>query len=1304
MENRRWLKTITVALGLTFLYYLAGKFGLQLASLNRSASPVWAPSGIALAAFLIFGIRFWPCVFLAAFLVNITTAGSFLTSFLIAVGNTLEAVAGASLINRFAAGSRSFDRASTIFKFLMLAAFATMASPTIGVTTLSLFGYADWNNYAPIWWTWWIGDTVGCLIVAPVICLWAVKSFPAWNKKKFIEVCAMALSFGVIAYPIYAQSVPFHLISYPLEFLTVPLLIWAAFRFEQQEAAAVTVLVSALAIWGTLNGVGPFIRESQNEALILLQAYMGMISVMTLTLSASIHERMQMEEALMHARDEMGLKVEERTSSLSNALKSLLVEIAEHQQAEKSLQKTQERYKNLIDSARDIVYRVGLDGSILSLNPAFETMTGWPVSEWIGKQFFPIPHPDDLPKVNAAIEKIVGERQSGKIETRIITKRGEIRWVESTMSPEIENGLVVTILGIARDITERKLAEEERVKLAEEKAMRLQAEEEQERATFLSESSALIFASLDYESVPGIVARLAVLRLSDWCAVYLEEENNLLRVEAAHADPAKAEWAKQLGRFIPLKKDIHHPVTRSLRTGKSEMIQEVSPRQLENIAPEADHLTLLKRLGFHSYMCIPMQSRGRTLGVLLFAKGETSKPFNHDDFDLAEELARRAGFSIDNARLYKETVQTKETNRESEAWKSAILTASLDSIITLNEEGLIMDFNPAAAHIFGYSPQRIRGKNFVETAIAPAFRESLHHAMKQFIETGQNDLLGRRLEITAMRINESEFPAEMALLPIQLRGRPAFTVYLRDITDRKRFELEISKARDVAIESAKMKSEFVANVSHEIRTPMNGIVGMTSLLMNTDLTPKQRDYAETIRSCCDSLLTIINDILDFSKVESGKLSLEIQDFNLHEVISSTMRFLEPRAQMKNLELKSSISSEITPFLRGDPTRFRQILTNLLANAIKFTHRGRVSVGVRLEKETSDNVILMLTVVDTGIGIPIDQQKNLFQPFSQADNSITRRYGGTGLGLTICRRLAELMGGQIGFESEEGKGSTFWCRLSFDKQTGAMKPTASPTTSSSLDGKRKPIKHERRQVMPHVLVAEDNSINQKVMVSLLKELGCTADTVGNGFEAIDAAGRIPYNLVLMDCQMPEMDGFTATREIRKNEAEGKHIPIVAMTAHAMTGDKEKCLDAGMDDYLSKPINPQDLAAVLTRYIRPVPHNGKSILKLPKGMDDPALLREVTKLFLKQAPKYLSQLKEAHSHKNYEMRSQAAHTFRGVCANLGLSEMAGLCRKIEENKSETHRSEISKAIAGLSRLYNRVEGNLKSRGGRHENSYR
>jgi len=433
-----------------------------------------------------------------------------------------------------------------------------------------------------------------------------------------------------------------------------------------------------------------------------------------------------------------------------------------------------------------------------------------------------------------------------------------------------------------------------------------------------------------------------------------------------------------------------------------------------------------------------------------------------------------------------------------------------------------------------------------------------------------NSVLMRQVEHSA-DTQGSAFTLFRTAVTLEERVRERTAELGRMLDTLQKTNNELSIARERADAGNRAKSEFLANMSHEIRTPLGGVLGAATLLKDTPLNSEQQELLQAISSSGEVLLTLINDILDLSKIESGRMTVELIRVDVRAIVKSAIDIFALHAREKGIGLESTVSERIPQFVLSDPVRLRQILTNLLGNAFKFTAEGRISVAVELRDGPSE---LLFSVSDTGIGIPPDIQAKLFQPFTQGDASTTRRFGGTGLGLTICKRLAELLGGNSGVDSQPGSGSMFWFSV-----------TAQVVEASAVDEVIDPAADFR--CAARILVVEDNTVNRLIARGYLEKLGAVVESAVDGLEAVAAVSTGTYDLVFMDCQMPEMDGYEATRVIRAKGGAFADLPVIALTASALTEDKKQCLDAGMSDYLTKPIRLPELIAVLERWLNTVP---------------------------------------------------------------------------------------------------------------------
>jgi two-component system sensor kinase len=585
--------------------------------------------------------------------------------------------------------------------------------------------------------------------------------------------------------------------------------------------------------------------------------------------------------------------------------------------------------------------------------------------------------------------------------------------------------------------------------------------------------------------------------------------------------------------------------------------------------------------GVRSAMCAPVTVQSNVVAIVYVSHAGFQGLFGENEVTMAEFIATLAGAALEHvANTEVELRKMLDEITVTSSLLEATLDATIDGILVVDREGRITSYNHRFAEMWGI-PLEVMATRDDHTAIQSVLSRVEDPAA--FVAKIDELYAQPEAESYDTLAFKDGRVVERGSKPQRIGDTVVGRVWsFRDVTDRVHTEQALAVARDKAMEASRLKSEFVATTSHEIRTPMNGVIGLTGLLLDTELTEVQREYAEAVRMSAESLLGVINDILDFSKIEAGKLELEDVDFDLPLAVDDVVSLVARGAAAKNLELTWDCEQGVPVGLRGDVGRLRQILLNLLANAVKFTERGGVRVRVinvrAQESMENGRVALRFEVIDTGVGLMPEDRDRLFQPFSQADASTTRKFGGTGLGLAICARLAEAMGGEIGVESDFGVGSTFWVEIPFSV-------VAAPAVREKLatPALLRPRTSEHR--VGRVLVAEDNAINQLVAKEMIRRLGYECDVVGNGAEALEALRLRRYAAVLMDCYMPEMDGFAATRELRERErhANAGRTPVIAMTALAMAEDRERCTESGMDDYVSKPVNLMALGATLERWV-------------------------------------------------------------------------------------------------------------------------
>lgn len=905
----------------------------------------------------------------------------------------------------------------------------------------------------------------------------------------------------------------------------------------------------------------------------------------------------------------------------------------------------------LANSLPGIVYLFDQVATLLWWNRNMERVTGYTTEELVGA-----PMAQFVPERHQALvqERYLTAMQSGEawVEVPLLLKNGDEVPYHFT-GHRVEFGGAPCLVGMGIDITER-----DRI--------------ERRRSVRLAVPQVLAQAKTLAEAAPHLLQGICEGLGWDVGVVWTVDGNVLRCLDVWHAP------SLPVGEFETVSRRMTLPPGAGLpgcvwRSGKAIWIADVA---FELSLPRA---ALAAQAGLHGTFAFPIRITGGVLGVIEFFSRRVREP----DADLLEFMATVGG----QIGQFLERHEAEVELRRSEARKAAILEAALDCIITVDHEERVIEFNPAAEKTFGYPRTAALGRTLSELIIPPRLRAAQHRDLSHYLATGVGPALGRRVELPALRADGAEFPAEISIVPTILDGKPILTCYLRDITERKQAEevilqlnrdlearvaqrtAELSAANEALARAAKSKDEFLATVSHELRTPLSGVLGMVNLLAETPLDDQQRRYALTARTSADLLLGVINDILDFSRIESGKFDLDPVGFNPATVVDEVVSVLSMQAQEKGLPLQYQVDPGVDQSFHGDRRRLRQILVNLVANAVKFTEQGEVAVRVSKiedrESRIDSSVCLRFEVQDTGIGIPPDRLEQLFQPFSQVDASTTRRFGGSGLGLAIARRLTQMMGGEIGVESELGKGSTFWFTVVLDSARRPPDELAGSGTAGPAGSTPRGLR---------VLVAEDNEANQMVAGALLEKMGHTVRFAANGREAVAAFAQEPFDLVLMDVQMPEMDGLQATTTIRAQEVLGQHTPIVGVTAHVVRGDVDPFLASGMDAYLFKPVRREELSRVIEEVLglslptvakpalQTVPLDRTTILARLEG-DEP-LLRELIEMYRRDWPLLHADIQRALQGDDLAAAALKAHRLNGLARNFETGAVVRTAARLED----------------------------------------
>jgi PAS domain S-box-containing protein len=1351
MSNKlNWISMLRLVVLLALAYALLGVAGLRLAIPPGYASPVFPAAGFALACALWFGRGALLAVWLGSALLNLShawlggtlnpaTAG---VAAVIATGATVQAEAGCWLVNRWQGPAwRQFEREEDAFGFLLLGGvLACVLSATISVIGLQAVGVIERAGFLFTWWNWYVGDVMGILVFAPLTLALLNKQDDLWRERRRRILIPMLLTLGLVVVVFYgtsrweqqtqdrqlqanssriAERIADRLISHREVLSSLRHFVEAIPDFSFKEFEEFTRI--------TLQDNPDIFALSFNDLLTDEQrlSFEQMMSRLSPLGSYQITER-DSEKRLVRAAARPEYVAVRYIVPLANNQPAVGYDIYSEPVRHDAIERARASDSMAVTAPIRLVQEQQQRVGVLELLPVHGAMAGGD-----GDQ--------DMRLLGFAVGVV-------KVDQMIaIATQGQVPagLVFQLIDPYAPNDQALLYGSDAHGAVNVPLSQtpswKTRLRMGDrdwELSVHTSESYRQEHRPWLAWAAGMVglmFATLLQILMLGMTGRTAVIQRKSEALkaseealrdlnIHLEQKVTERTTELAAAqsqtERALARVAKSEAMFRAMVEQA--PLGVALTDSLSGQIFEVNDCYARIAGRTREEMTSIHWI----QMTHPDDVQEQLSSMARLNAGEIT------GFQMNKRYLRHDGSPVwisltvapvtvgagENPR-HLAMIEDITERKEAEERLRCITDSAYDAILMMDPQGAITYWNPAAEEILGYRAEEVLGKNLHELLAPERYLDDHLAALSEFRRTGRGNALGKTRELFARHKDGHEIAVALSLSGVALKGAWHAVGILRDITQQRELEENLRAAKQAAEMATVAKSEFLAHMSHEIRTPMNGVIGMTGLLLDTELDDEQRRCAETIRNSGESLLAILNDILDLSKIEAGKLELETMEFDLFALLDEVAAMPAMRAQEKGLEFICAAAPDVPAYLCGDPVRLRQILTNLAGNAVKFTHEGEISILASLVSETDTEALIRFSVCDTGIGIPAEKQERLFQKFTQADASTTRRYGGTGLGLAISKELAKLMGGEIGVTSTEGVGSEFWFTVRLDKQVGqehtvalpadlrgtrvlvvddnatirrvltaqlmawgvraeatADGPTAlqalyrardagDPFLAAMLDrqmpgmdgaalgraikadetlkdirlvlltllGQRGDLKdmeqiafaaHLTKPVRPselfgclsavltatavappkppivprpavrdllrggaRILLAEDNIVNQKVALGILRKLGLRADVVANGVEALKALETIPYDLVLMDMQMPEMDGLEATREIRnpQSAALNHEIPIIAMTASAMQSDLDLCLDAGMSDYVTKPVAPQTLAEVLDQWL-------------------------------------------------------------------------------------------------------------------------
>ncbi len=1150
---------------LALAYFAMARFGLLLASLHGNVSPVWPATGLAIAAVWLGGNRLMPGVLCGALLANLLTPVVWWGALLIAVGNTFEAWFGAWLLRRAGGWNRWFHDLAEPVGYFVAAVLAPVGSASVGLLALWLAGSVQTQALPILWLTWWSGDALGGLLLTPVIQsleLFTLRGgasrWPNLGRSMLVMAATAGLCLAGYLWPPGA----------PLLFLLLPLLVLATSWFGRMGARFTALGIAVCSLIALRDGAGALPAADMGERLLLIELFLGTVGLTALVVPVLYGA----QRALLPVAVMLGGWLV--SAGVFHVLYRQRVRLDEL------------RCAGLVgDVERQIQQRFGACLDLVRASAgAVAALPEVSHEEWeryVGALDLATTFPEvtSLHVLRPVREEdmegfLTAERAQGRPDFRVQPVPGErgpqdgIHHVATRIAPATSNRRALG-LDLASEPSRRLAAETARDSGRPQLTGRISLVlDEGRRPGFL-----LLFP-LYRNGAPVATVPERQAASVGWVFASFVAERSFASVNLSRHE---IEFVVYAGEGVDPAQLLYATATPgvSVRTSRLELGGQ----------PFTLRWTL--GAGFQPADRIDAAVAGVSLSLVsLFLAGlvSTLQSIGHRAREIATESTRELQHA-------KEQVESLLERADCLLW---------DATVTIDGDEWTWAFDVQPSGLY----QRLFGSR------KPTLEQGLWYQLT-IPEKQEMDARSRAALLNGMGGYEQEFRVvdarrtvwlreKVALAPLgpgkwklaavvteitqrraaEAAQQAAYRDLQNEMAERKRAEIEAQEARKGAEDANQAKSEFLATMSHEIRTPMNSIIGFTDLLLESHLGDEQREWVAIIRESGRSLLAIINDILDLSKIEAGKVELERIVFSPARSAREICGLLAAGARKKGLRLEHDLPPTVPRHVIGDPARFRQVLLNLVSNSLKFTAEGEVRVAYSWESAGGAPAqgLLQVAVSDTGIGISKDKVDRLFQRFAQAEGSTARRFGGSGLGLSIAKRLVELMGGEIGVQSEVGRGSTFWFRIPFvpaDEEVVVAAPApAEPVPGAAASG------------LVRVLVADDVEFNQRLASLMLRKIGCTVEFAANGRIAVEQTAAKTYDVVFMDCQMPELDGFDATREIRQREtstgANGRRVPIVAMTASAVVGDRELCLAAGMDDYVTKPLNIDELRRVILRW--------------------------------------------------------------------------------------------------------------------------